>query len=54
MLDHKDFFDNFCNEDKLEKIIDIGFSQAENSNESSRGAAISVLNTLIQLFVERR
>ena len=55
MLEHKEFLDNFCTSDKVEKLIEIGFTKSEGDEDNnSKTAAISVLNTLIQLFIERK
>jgi hypothetical protein len=56
MLEHKEFLDNFCISDKVEKLIEIGFSKESEDQEdaSGRTAAISVLNSLIQLYLERK
>jgi hypothetical protein len=54
MLEHKEFLDNFCSSDKVERLIEIGFSKEEDDSQSSKVAAISVLNTLIQLYQERK
>ena len=41
MLEHKEFLDNFCTSDKVEKLIEIGFIRSEGDDDlNSRTAAI--------------
>ena len=55
MLEHKEFLDNFCNSDKVEKLIEIGFAKEEGEDVlNSRTSAIAVLNTLVQLYLDRK
>ncbi|CDW85853.1 UNKNOWN [Stylonychia lemnae] len=54
MLDTKEFFNVICQRKHIQRLLDLAFTETENPTASSQNAALQVLNSLIQIYHEKR
>ena len=54
MLDTKEFYNVVCQRKHIQRLIDLAFTDSENPVASSQNAALQVLNSLVQIYHEKR
>lgn len=53
MLEVKEFYNIVCKRPNVEKLATFAFTTEENRNKDSQNAALSVLNSLVQLYHDK-